>query len=238
MDLKKLFSGVLLAVGIGCIGISEATAGVLVTATLTADNHYGLFYGNEDGSELNFVGRNELGYYSDGAGTFNWSEPETWTFTIDPEDYLYVVVWDDRSLDEAWLGQFETSTEKTLLTNPDTWEYTVSLNPNPFIRQKSHKQFEGDVPGAAELYQEITNALWARPLSRGINDGTSTVWARWREEQNLQAVFENIAEEAHFLNTTTRVQQFYTIFRTQFEIPDVRRNPFDEPRYGVYPRTC
>lgn len=59
-----------------------------VKAVVTADNHYGLYYGSS--GRLHFVGRNEIGF-SGNPGTYNWSEAETFLFNLKPDDYLYVV---------------------------------------------------------------------------------------------------------------------------------------------------
>ena len=53
-------TGTLLAVGLLMTGTSRASAAT-IRGTLTADNHYGLYYGQADGSGLTFVGRNEKG---------------------------------------------------------------------------------------------------------------------------------------------------------------------------------
>src|SRR5262245_64070490 len=75
-----------------------------VTATLTADNHYALYAGQADGSQLTLLGTNELG--PGGApGAFNWSLPETWTFSVGEGDYIYVLAWDDGGA-QMWTGQF------------------------------------------------------------------------------------------------------------------------------------
>src|SRR5579862_2644107 len=79
---------------------------VTVNATVTADNHYALFYGI--GNNLNFVGRNELG--GDGnPGTYNWSLPEQFSFTADTGEYLYIIAWSDDSVAQGLIGQFQLS---------------------------------------------------------------------------------------------------------------------------------
>jgi hypothetical protein len=58
--LKTVVLGEIAAVGTITFGGAEAHA-TTVKATVTADNFYGILYGNKDGSQLNFVGRNETG---------------------------------------------------------------------------------------------------------------------------------------------------------------------------------
>jgi hypothetical protein len=84
---QLLQSGTIAALSLLIVGSGQGAMAATVKATLTADNFYGLFYGNESGSSLNFVGRNELGS-SGNPGTYNWSEAETWDpFTVESQDY-------------------------------------------------------------------------------------------------------------------------------------------------------
>jgi hypothetical protein len=69
---KNLLAGVLVTLGVVTAGMDQAEA-ASITGTLTADNHYGLFTGNEDGSLLNFIGRNEKGPKGS-TGGYNWSK--------------------------------------------------------------------------------------------------------------------------------------------------------------------
>jgi hypothetical protein len=77
--LKTVVLGAIAAVGTITFGGAEAHA-TTVKATVTADNFYGILYGNKDGSQLNFVGRNETGSTGN-PGQYNWSMAETWNFT-------------------------------------------------------------------------------------------------------------------------------------------------------------
>src|SRR5262245_1054996 len=73
-----------------------------VTATITADNHYGLYVGQADGSQLTLIGSNEPGLQGN-PGAFNWSLPETWHFNVGQGAYLYVLSWDDGG-PQMWSG--------------------------------------------------------------------------------------------------------------------------------------
>ncbi|QXE23361.1 hypothetical protein B6N60_02051 [Richelia sinica FACHB-800] len=205
-----------------------------VTATLTADNHYGLFYGNNDGSVLNFVGRNELGRFGS-QGTYNWSNAETWNFNLKSTDYLYVVVWDDQSVDESWIGQFQFDNGKNLLSKAPDWDYIISKNSNPITRNEpirdagylstqSGERFEGNVPGLAELAGEIQG-------------GFSTDRKSWGKDANKVDLTKNnpwgqipgINSTAEFLNVTTAdskargtsANKNYTIFRTRSTVGEL-----------------
>ncbi|AKG21504.1 hypothetical protein [Calothrix sp. 336/3] len=179
---KSLVAGAILSCGMAIANSGAAMAATLSgTATVTADNHYGLFYGDKSGNSLNFVGRNELGAKGS-EGAFNWSRPETWNFNVDTSNYLYLVVWDDQSVDEAWLGQFSFSNGKTLLSQATDWEYMISKNANPFARANtvpvaerdkgflaSGDRFEGNLPKNGELAQEIQGGNWVTAINRGLN---------------------------------------------------------------------
>jgi hypothetical protein len=231
--LRNLFVGTVLATIALSAQASSATAKIAngslfnVKATLTADNHYALFSGNSDGSQLNFFGRNEKGAYGGAAGwnngslggqTFNtdtgngwnWSGAESWNFNIKQDDYLYVVTWDDRAVDESWVGEFNISNggkQQQLLSKDSSWEYLstkYSTNPGDF----------GDTPTNAILNKEISGATWTGAVSRGQNDGTTNPWGR----------IDGITKNAQFLNTTTsltgqtRDNDRYTIFRTKMNV--------------------
>jgi hypothetical protein len=222
---KSLVTSTLFTVGLMMAGAGQAMATTLGgTATVTADNHYGLLYGDKDGKSLNFVGRNELG--SQGSqGAYNWSNPETWKFQVDSKDYLYLVTWDDQSVDETWLGQFGFSNGATLQSKSTDWEYIVSKNSNPFTRANdvavaerdqgflnNGDRFEGNVPKNGELAQEIQSGKWTGSVNRGANDGKTGPWGK----------IANISDSAQFLNTTTADKgkgnsgnTHYTIFRTR-----------------------
>jgi hypothetical protein len=221
---KSLVTGTLLTLGLAISSATQAMATTLGgTATVTADNHYGLFHGDKNGNSLNFVGRNELGTQGS-QGAYNWSSPETWNFGVDSKDYLYMVVWDDQSVDETWLGQFAFSNGASLQSKATDWEYMISKNSNPFSRAgevainqrdsaffNQGDRFEGNVPKNGELAQEIQAGNWVGAVNRGAN-GQTGPWGK----------IEGISDDAQFLNTTTADQgrgtdgnTHYTIFRTR-----------------------
>lgn len=121
-SLNKLLLGSVVTVGALVVGSVDASA-ANIKATVTADNFYGIYYGNEDGSLLNLVGRNET-TDTGNPGRYNWSQAETWDFQVSPSDYLYLVTWDDGRVAESWIGEFEIA-GNTVLTGADDWEYIV-----------------------------------------------------------------------------------------------------------------
>lgn len=197
--IKHLLAGALVTVGLGIIGGMNQAEAASITSTLTADNHYGLFTGNESGSDLNFIGRNEYGA-SGSTGGYNWSKAETWTFDLNPQDYLYVVVWDDGRVDESWIGEFnidfdgDGQNDEQLLSLAEDWEYIIANSANPGDM--------GEVPTDNELFGEISNADWTGAQRRG--DNGMRPWG----------FIDGISADADFLNTTTPSNGRYTIFRT------------------------
>jgi hypothetical protein len=238
-NIRNLFVGTVLAVvtlAVQATGAMAQSANNIlnIKATLTADNHYALFSGNSDGSALNFFGRNEKGAYGGAAGwnqgtsgglTFNssnangwnWSGAETWNFNVNQNDYLYVVTWDDRAVDESWVGEFNITSgnkQKQLLSKEGSWEYlTTQFSTNPGDM--------GDTPTNVILNQEIANASWQNAVSRGLNDGTTRPWGQ----------IAGITQDAQFLNTTTnstglkRDNNRYTIFRTKVSLANTITPP-------------
>jgi hypothetical protein len=234
--MKSIIRQLLLGTVLSTVVLAAQATGALakpvnnilgVKATVTADNHYALFSGNSDGSQLNFFGRNEKGAYggaadwntgslggqtfnTDTGNGYNWSGAESWNFNVKQNDYLYVVTWDDRAVDESWVGEFNITNggkQQQLLSKDSSWEYLTtkySTNPGDF----------GDTPTDAILNQEISGASWTGAVSRGQNDGTTNPWGR----------INGITKDAQFLNTTTnttglkRDNSRYTIFRTKVSV--------------------
>lgn len=151
-SLKLGLTGMLGSVALFLTGTTSAHA-VNITATLTADNHYGLYYGQADGSGLTFVGRNEKGTSGD-PGQFNWSLPETFNLNANNGDYLYVLAWDD-GLPQNWIGEFKLASGVSLLSNTSDWVYQIGSGANP-------GEF-GDVPLLTTVASEIGSATWKIP---------------------------------------------------------------------------
>ncbi|MBK1987795.1 hypothetical protein A0J48_009635 [Sphaerospermopsis aphanizomenoides BCCUSP55] len=180
------------------LGTSIAHAGT-VTATLTADNHYGLYYGQADGSGLTLVGRNEFGSNGN-PGEYNWSLPETYNFQANSGDYLYVVAWDDGG-PQSWLGQFTLPDNTTLFSNTTDWEYSIGSGQNPGTL--------GNLPTSTTLVSDITSATWLTPLASVPNTGSNGIWG----------AIPGISASANFIWTddfnSTATDNNYVIFRTK-----------------------
>ncbi|MFT6908247.1 MAG: hypothetical protein ACJAS1_004943 [Oleiphilaceae bacterium] len=114
--LKAVVATIVLA---GSSSFISATP-ISVESVITADNHYAIYYGNET-KGVTYVGMNEIGRYGS-PGTYNWSHAETWQFTIEADDYLYIAGWSDGSVAQAVIGQFEIDGQM-LFTNTEDWLY-------------------------------------------------------------------------------------------------------------------
>ncbi|MGJ3250457.1 MAG: PEP-CTERM sorting domain-containing protein [Elainellaceae cyanobacterium] len=145
-------------------GMALPAQAVQITANITADNHYGLYYGQSDGSRLSLVGRNEIDdiHVADTiapvpsiscTGVFSWKCPEAWEFDADPGDYLYLAAWDE-DLEQMWIGDIQFDDGRSLLSNTRDWEYAIASGNNPG---------SGSLPSLAAISTEIANASWATP---------------------------------------------------------------------------
>lgn len=171
-----------------------------ITATLTADNHYGLYHGGGDGSGLTFVGRNEEGY-SGNPGTYNWSLPETWTFEANAGDYIYVVVRDD-GLQQMFAGQFALPNGGRLLSDTTHWQYMVGgISPGQ----------SGAVPPLSELESVIAGAVWQTPNASAPNGA-----APWGTIPDLPQSAQFVWHDT--LGAESSSDGHYVIFRTEAPI--------------------
>lgn len=122
IDLRKrLFISVVLVLSCLMPGISNSA--ITATGTLTADNHYALYTGNATGTYINMIGRNEYGPEGDDDGT-NWASPETWSFILNPGDYIYIFAW-DVGPPEMVVATFSHS-GNVLSTNTNDWLVTIT----------------------------------------------------------------------------------------------------------------
>lgn len=189
-----------------------------VTATVTADNHYALFYGNEE--HLVYVGRNEKGYW--GSGGYNWSLPETFSgLVLDDMDRFYVVQWDENNWGgggtQALLAEFDFGNGVVLYTNSSQWLYYQL----PIYNQGSN----GDPPSTEELQAALLAAYWSTPgfsLSNGLG-----IWASY-----TGGATPGIGLEAEWISRLTQndTTLYLTVFRSvpmsyvatgDVELPDI-----------------
>lgn len=128
-----------------------------VTGALTADNHYALYVGSADASDLTLIGRNELGA-SGSPGAYNWSQTETWNFEIEAGQYLYVMAWDDGG-QQGWIGNFTWLGGEQ---DSNTLDWVSAVAPGSVAAG-------GLLPSTAMLADYINGAAWATPGASAAN---------------------------------------------------------------------
>ena len=146
----------LMAAGLLLTAVAPASAAT-VTATITADNHYALYYGDANGNNLTLVGRNEDSV-SGSPGQYNWSLPETWATNMT----IFVLAWDDGG-PQSWIGDFTLPGNQKLYSNLTEWQYIVASGPNPGGPPAVN------FPSLATVQNDIATGVWATPLASAPN---------------------------------------------------------------------
>lgn len=149
-----------------------------ITATITADNHYALYVGNSSGTQIDFVGRNEFGYWGE-PGTYNWSLPETFSFEINPDDYIYIAAWSDRTLAQGVIAQFIDGNGSLFYTDNTRWEKSLTFQS---LADGSAAPTEAQLSVRIELatWSPVTDALssgsWPWGAIPGIGSDAEWIW--------------------------------------------------------------
>ena len=185
---------------------------IAVTAHITADNHYALYFGNADGTDLTFVGRNEAGG-SGNPGNYPWTLPETWPFDVDKREYIYVVAWDDSPTLglHMWIGDF-VSAKSTLVSDGTDWEASVISTGFPGVY---------GTPLTNDIASAISAATWVTP---GGVAPTDSIWKAWYGEiPGIDPRAEYIWYD-DFISATP-----YTIYRAPADYLDHKRDAIPEP---------
>ena len=144
-------NGLMIAIMAGLLLAGAMPAwGTNITATLTADNDYILYYGTANGSSLTQVGTGS-----------DWTTATTYNFNVPAGEYLYVLAWNDLSSSapqgnpQAWVGQFTGYLPGggTLLSNLSQWQSIFTTSGNPSIGYP--------VPIVAQVQALILGGGWA-----------------------------------------------------------------------------
>ncbi len=162
--MKK--TAIILFLGLGLVfGALGKAFATLVTATVTADNHYAIYYGTD--ANLTYVGTNESGSTGN-PGTYNWSNAETWTFDVPVGQDIYVVGWSDNSTAQGWKGQFVTS--YGTLYSDSSWQYLLSST-------TANDLGDGSSPPTADQVEStiIDNQPWLTGVNTIAYSGWGTV---------------------------------------------------------------
>ncbi len=139
---------------------ANTVSAITIDATITADNHYALYYGDE--SSVTFVGRNETGSAGSNGGN-NWTHPEDWSFTVEQDDYIYVAAWSDDFVAQGWIGEFTTEAGTTFFSNTSNWEVYLT---------NQDLDTGDEAPSVDELENQIAQATWAQ-VTHHIDNGGS-----------------------------------------------------------------
>lgn len=141
--------------------------GASVDVTITADNHYGLFTGDSTG--LVFIGNNETGP-GGSPGTYNWSRPESFSFTAG--SYVYIAAWSDDNVAQGLLAQM-TVNGSPLHSGDARWEVY------PTFKNRGDND---PVPTTGFMLPEIQKAdaqnLWQVPFVGPGNLSSTTPWGQ------------------------------------------------------------
>lgn len=208
---KTILTILALAAVVMSYGSQKAEASV--TATLTADNHYGLYYGALDGTGLTFIGRNEVGTPGSTPGTLNWEEPESYIFDAPGGNYLYLLAWDDEQ-QQMIIGDFILPDASVIHTNSVDWLYYVSTNPNPGP--------SGAVPSLGTVAADISGATWSIP------GADANALSTWGSISGIDPSANFIWHDTFDINSSSDGN--YVIFRSANPIPDVpAASPVPEP---------
>ncbi len=148
--------------------VGAAAQAVPVTATLTADNFYGLYVGQADGTGLRFIGRNELSDVSLPGPGNAWTRPETWNFQAGAGEVAYVVVR-DLSGPQMWIGDFKFGGQEIVSTT-SAWEFVVAPSLNAWAQTATQPVTLSNLDGLIDAAN--LNSRWAAPVAQA-NNGTS-----------------------------------------------------------------
>jgi hypothetical protein len=184
----------------------------VVTAAVTADNHYGLYYGSD--SSLTFVGRNEYGV-NGSPGQYNWSLPESFgNLAVAGSDRFYIAQWDQYtdqpSTAQGLLAEFVTADGRSLLTNTRDWAYFVTSAPNPGDY--------GDPPDALTMEALLVAASWTQ-----VGFATPNGTGPWDQNTGPMA---GISAQADWISRTSAYDSSYSlvVFRS-IPVADIRAVP-------------
>ncbi len=177
--MRKIFSCTVGLAVLGLLGTANATL-ITMNATLTADNHYALYYGNETGTALTFVGRNEVGSRGSSGGS-NWTDPENFTFDVASDGYIYLAGWSDWAVAQGWIGQFLSNTN-SILTNTSDWEVYLtysdlnSTSPAPTVGGLGVEIGNANLAGWASVSNYIDNGSAPWRTIAGISSDADWIW--------------------------------------------------------------
>lgn len=173
----------------------DASATTTMTATVTADNHYALYVGNADGSDLTYIGRNEDGVYGN-PGEYNWSLPETYSgVSVTTGNYAYVLAWNDGGA-QSLIGEFALSDGTTIVTNATDWEYSILSTVG------------SSLPDVSSIMSMLGSASWSSVAASAANGS-----GPWGTISGISSAAQFIWSDT--LGTSSTSDGYYVVFRTE-----------------------
>ncbi|HCH66796.1 MAG TPA: hypothetical protein DFR83_28595, partial [Deltaproteobacteria bacterium] len=195
-------------VALSSLALTNEAAAVPVTVQLTADNAYAIYTGS--GSTVTDHWATEFNSLAGQIAT-----PETYSFTMNDDDVIYVVAWSDDATHQGLLAEFDIG--GTIVTTSSThWEVMATGidldvgDPAPTIDNLTTQVQLGDAGGGA-------SGGWVTPELGDLNDGSALVdvpamasyvqWAWYRSA-------ETASGDTTFLPGANHDE--YLIFRMKF----------------------
>lgn len=143
---------------VAAAGFAATASADTVNAVVTADNHYSLY--TRTGNVVSLIGGNELGP-SGAPGTYNWSQPETYSFAAG--DKIYIAAWSDGNVAQGVLAQIAIGSDSYDSGNAAWQVFDTGIDRNDGDPWPSSAQID------ALTTLADTNNLWETPFVGGNN---------------------------------------------------------------------
>ncbi len=127
--------------------------GTWLHARAASDNHFAIYLGAADGSNLRLVGRDRFG---------DWRDSELYAMLYQPGDHIYLMSWDNPGAimdPQMVIGEFETPGGGMLVTNGTDWEVVEG----PSGANPGNTLDEASLPAIGDVETLIAGATWAAP---------------------------------------------------------------------------
>lgn len=199
-------------VSVGALLAATGASAGIVTATVTADNHYSI-YATIDGV-FTKVGGNETDTVG-APGAYNWSMAETFTFNASGP--IYIAAWSDDATAQGLLAQLQTDAGM-IFSGDYRWEvFATGIDldtgaPHPLAT---------DV--AAQIALADANSWWAAPYVGDTNVSGTLPWSK----------IADIADEARWMWNSVDGSDALTIGRNHDEYLIFRMAAIPAPATGL-----
>ncbi len=163
----------------------------LATIRVTADNYYGVYLGQSDGSDLRLVGQSDAG---------DWTTVESVDVTVTPEDHLYLAAWEapwdyggpqmvigEVELSDSVVGTSAANFEWTLGTS-DACPGTTPTDPPPTEDTLTLLTADANAAGSwaiPAIEADRTASPWGWAIGGSFTDGTEYIWADTFDEASV-----------------------------------------------------